>query len=162
MDLSAQGFAHFSASDIGNGMQRQTVEQLIVVKEVLANTVDDEVQKLVLLVEKQGHGQISNLLLRVLVGRDEVHGLEVTKVDVPSQDVDVQEFADIFLLVVAAEAAVLELLSDVGKLLVDSLLLEFAGTGVSQIGNELDQTAHVRIAAAGAAQKAAGGRRHLG
>lgn len=45
---------------------------------------------------------------------------------------------------------------DVGQLLVDSLLLELACTGISQVGDELDQSAHVGIAAAGPAQKAGG------
>jgi len=41
--------------------------------------------------EKQRHGEISNLLLRKLVGRDEVERLEVAKLDIPAEDVNVQE-----------------------------------------------------------------------
>lgn len=124
------------------------------VEQIFANTVDDKVQQFVLLVEEQRHGQITDLLLRVLVGRDQVDSLEMTKIDVPAQDVDVQQLADVFLLMVATQVAILELLTDIGKLLVDSLFLEFARSRISKIGDELDQPAHVRIAAARAAQKA--------
>jgi hypothetical protein len=49
------------------------------------------VQQLVLLVEEEGHGQISNLLFRVLVGGDQVDSLEVTEVDVPTEYVYIEE-----------------------------------------------------------------------
>ena len=49
---------------------------------------------------------------------------------------------------------------DVGQLLVDPLLFQLAGSGVSQVGNKLHQPPHVRIAVAGAAEKAGGGGRH--
>ena len=62
--------------------------------------------------------------------------------------------ANVFLLVITAQVSVPELLTNVGQLLVDSLLLEFPSSSVSQIGNELDQTTHVGIAAGRAAQEA--------
>lgn len=160
--LPAERLSHLAASNIGNGMQSETVEELVVVKEVLPNAVDHKMEQLVLLMEEQRHGQIANLLLRVFIRRDQVHSLEVPKIDIPAQDVDVKQLADIFLLVVAAEVAILELLSDVGQLLVDSLLFQFAGTSVSQIGDELYQASHISIAAAGAANPARRRRRHVG
>lgn len=162
MHLSTESFSHFAASNIGDGMQGETVEELVVVKQILANAVDHKMEQLVLLMEEQRHGQITNLLLGVFIRRDQIHGLEVPKVDIPAQDVDVKELADVFLLVVAAEVAILELLSDVGQLLVDSLLLQFAGTRISQIGDELHQASHISIAAAGAANPAGCRRRHVG
>ena len=62
--------------------------------------------------------------------------------------------ANVFLLVITAQVAILELLTNVGQLLVDALLLEFPSSSVSQIGNELDQAAHVGVAAGRAAQEA--------
>jgi hypothetical protein len=96
----------------------------------------------VLLVQEQGDGEVSNLLLRVLGGRDEVDRFEMSEIDVPPENVDVQQLADVFLLLVAVEPAVPELLPYVGQFLVDALLLEFAGAGIPQVGNERDQPSH--------------------
>ena len=90
MDLAAQRFAHLPASNVGDGVQGQAVEQLIVVEQVLPYAIDDQMQQFVFLVEEERHGQVADLLLRVFVGRDEVDGLKVAKVDVPSQDIYVQ------------------------------------------------------------------------
>ena len=50
--------------------------------------------------------------------------------------------------------SVLAFLTHVGQVLVDSLLLEFPSSSISQIGNERDQTAHVGVAAGRTAQEA--------
>lgn len=44
-----------------------------------------------LLVQEEGHGQVANLLLGVLVGGDEVDRFEMSKVDIPAENVDVQK-----------------------------------------------------------------------
>lgn len=44
--------------------------------------------------EEQGHGQVTNLLFRVLVRRYEVDSFEVAEIDVPSQDIYVQELSE--------------------------------------------------------------------
>lgn len=93
MDLPAQGLAHLAAADVGNGVEGQAVEQFVVVQQVFAYAVDDEVQKFVLLVQKERHRQVANLLFRVFGGRDEVDGLEVAKVDIPAEDVNVEELS---------------------------------------------------------------------
>jgi hypothetical protein len=62
-----------------------------VVQQVLPYTVHNEVQKFVLFVEEQRHGQVTDLLFGVLVRRYEVDSFEVAKVDVPSQNINVQE-----------------------------------------------------------------------
>lgn len=90
MNLSTQSLSHFPATNVGNRVESQAVEQLIVIQQVLSYTVDDQVQELVLLVQEEGHGQVTNLLLRVLVRRDEVDRLEVAEVDVPSENVNVE------------------------------------------------------------------------
>lgn len=191
VNLAAQGLAHLPATDIGNRMEGKAVEELVVVEEVLSYAVDDQMQEFVLLVEEKRHGEVANLLLRVLVGRDQVDRLEMAKVDVPPQNVDVEKLyaqsghalyeppettnlADVFLLVISAQVTVcrqallaqdtivlptrflrtFEFLPNIGQLLVDALLLELASSRIAQVGDELHQTAHVCIAAAGAAQEA--------
>lgn len=42
-------------------------------------------------VEEKRHGEIPDLLFRVFVGRYEADGLEVAKVDVPSQNIDIKQ-----------------------------------------------------------------------
>lgn len=91
MHLSAQRLSHLPATHVRDRMQGETVEELIVVEQIFPDAVDDQVQQLVLLVEEEGHGQVPDLLLGILVGRDQVDGLEVAKVDVPAEDVDIQQ-----------------------------------------------------------------------
>jgi hypothetical protein len=91
-------------------MQRQTVVKLVVVHKVLPDTVDNQMYEFVLFVEEQCDCEVTNLLLRVFGGRDEVYCFEMPEVYIPAQDVDVQKFANVFLLLVAIEAAVSELL----------------------------------------------------
>jgi len=59
-----------------------------------------------LLVEEESYGEITDLLFGVLVRGNEIDRLEVTEVDVPTEDVYIQELADVFLLVVAAEVSI--------------------------------------------------------
>lgn len=91
MHVATQRLSQFPATNIGNRMQCQTVEQLVNVQEVLSYTVDNQGQQLVLFVEEQGHGKVSNLLLGVFVRRDEVDGFEMSESDVPAEDVYIQE-----------------------------------------------------------------------
>jgi hypothetical protein len=142
MHFCTQRLSQLLAADIRNRVQRQTVVELIVVEQVLPYAVDDEVYQLVLLVQEQSNSEISDLLLRVLGGRDEVDGFEMSKIDVPPENVDVQQLADVFLLLVAVEPAIPKLLPYVGQFLVDALLLELAGAGVPQVGDERDQPSH--------------------
>jgi hypothetical protein len=120
-----------------------------VIREVLPYAVDNQVKQLVRFMQEERHSQIPNLLFRVLVCGNQVHGLQVSEIHVPSQDVDVQQLADILLLVVAGQAAALELRSDVRELLVYALLFQFPRAGVAQVGYEGDQTAHGVVLAGG-------------
>lgn len=91
MHITTKNFTHLPATNIGNGVQGEAIEQLIVIQQIFPNAVEDEMQELVFLVQEQGHGEVSDLLLRVLGSRDELDGFEVAKVDVPPEDIDVQE-----------------------------------------------------------------------
>lgn len=142
MHVRTEGFTHLSASDIGHRMQRQAIIQLIHIEQVLPDTVDDQVEELMLLVEEQGNGQISNLLFGIVLGRDQVDGLEVTEIHIVTLDIDVQQLADVFLLLVAIQVPVFELLPDIGQFLVDPLLLKFPRSRIAEVRNELDQASH--------------------
>ena len=94
MNLSAQSFSHLPTSHIGNGMQGQAVVELVVIEQILADAIDDEMKQLMLFVQEQGDCQVSDLFFRVFVGRDEVDCFQVPKVHGVSQDVDVQQLRD--------------------------------------------------------------------
>jgi hypothetical protein len=76
----------------------------------------------VLFVEEKCHSKVSNLFLGILVRRDEIDSFEMTKIDIPPEDIYVKKLeemsivkvlnrggshlADIFLLVVTTEVSV--------------------------------------------------------
>ncbi len=122
MYIPAQSLPHLPPSNIGNSMQGQTIEQLVILQQILPDAIHNQVKQLMLLVQEQRDRQIANLLLRVLVRTDQVDCLQVSEVDVPSEDVDVQQLADVFLAMVAIEVAFLELLPYVRELFVDAFL----------------------------------------
>jgi len=144
VNFARQRLSKLSTADVGHRMQCQAVVQLIMIQQVFPNTVDDQVKQLVLFVQEQGNSQIPNLLFGVFIRRDEIDSLEVTKVDIVSLDVNVEELAHIFLLLVPVEISRLELLSNIGQLLIHSLLLQFSGASIAQIRNELHQSSHRR------------------
>ena len=126
MYIPTQRLAHLPTPHIRDRMQRQTIEQLIMIEQILAYTVHNQMQQLMLFMQKQRHSQVPNLLLGVLIRRDQIDRLEMAEIDIPAQDVDIQQLADVFLPVVAIEIALLELLPDVRQLLVDPLLFELS------------------------------------
>ena len=65
MNVATQGLAHFSSTHIGNGVQCETIVQLVVIEEVLPNAVDNKMEEVMLLVEKQGNSEIADLFFRV-------------------------------------------------------------------------------------------------
>lgn len=91
MDIGTESFAHLPSADIGNCVECQTIIQLVVVQQVLLDAVYDQMEKVVFLVEEQRDGEIANLFLRVLCRGDQVDGFQVSKVDVPPEDVDVEK-----------------------------------------------------------------------
>lgn len=91
MYVPAQGLSHLPSTNVGDRMQCQTVEELVHVEKVFSYAVDDQGQQLVLFMQEEGHGEISNLLLGVLVRGDEVDSFEMTEADIPAEDVYVQE-----------------------------------------------------------------------
>jgi hypothetical protein len=72
-------------------MQCQAVVELVVVHKIFPDAVDNKVYQLVLLVQEESDGEVSNLLLRVFGGRDKVHCLKMSETDIPAEDVYVQE-----------------------------------------------------------------------
>ena len=155
MYVSTQRLAHFSSTNICDRMQSQAIEQLIVPQQIFPYTIDDQMKQLMLLVKKKSHRQVSDLLLRILGGRYEVDSLQMSEVDIPSQNVNVQKFAHVFLPVVAIEVTLPELLPYIRELLVYALLFQVSRSGVSEICYELNQTSHGRgIAGASTAQEA--------
>src|ERR1700733_2689014 len=66
----------------------------------------------------------------------------MSKIDVVALNVYVEQFANILLLLVSIELLAFELLSYVGQLLVNALLLELSSSSIPQIRNELDEPSH--------------------
>ena len=123
MYVTTQSLAHLPSADICDGMQRQAIEQLIVTLQILPDTVDYQVKQLMLFMQEQGNSQVSNLLLTILIRTDQIDSLKMSKVDIPSEYVDVQQFAHILLLVVPVQVSILKLLPDVCQLFIDPLFL---------------------------------------
>lgn len=46
-----------------------------------------------------------NLLLAVLLTRDEIHSFKVTEIDVPTENIHVQQLANVLFLLVAVQVA---------------------------------------------------------
>lgn len=90
MDLISQSLTHLLTTDIGNRMQRQTIIQLIIIQQILPNTINNQMQQFVLLVQEQRNGQVPNLLLGILGGRDEIDGLEMAEINIIPLDIDVE------------------------------------------------------------------------
>ena len=90
MNIRSQGFAHGVASNIGNCMQRETIVELIMVHEVFPDTVYDKMKQLMFFVKEERNGEVSNLLFRELLRRNQVDGFEMAKVEVPAEDVNVK------------------------------------------------------------------------
>jgi hypothetical protein len=95
MHIRTERLAHLPATDIGNCVQRQAVVELEMVFQVFPYTVDDKMEKLVLFVQEEGDGQVSNLLFRVLCAGNEINGLEMTEIDVPAENIYVEKLGGV-------------------------------------------------------------------
>lgn len=144
MNLRSQRLTELFTTNISHGMQRQAVVQFMVIKQILSDTIHDQMEQLMLFMQEQCHRQIPNLLLRVLGRRDEIHSLEMAEIHIISLNVDIEQFANIFLLLVTIQIPSLELLPNIRQLLIDALLLEFSRASIAQIRNELNQPSHGR------------------
>ena len=125
-------------------MKGKAVKKLIVIHQVLPYAIHDQVKELVLLVKEQGHRQVSYLLFRIFGGRDQIDGFEVSEVDVPAQDVDVKQLANVLFSLITVQVSVSKLLSYVGQLFVYSLLFQLPCPRIAKIGDELDKSSHGR------------------
>ena len=111
--------------------------------EVVLDRLVDQVDEVAVLADQDRDEQVADLLLRVLVGGEQVHGLHVAEVDVVAEEEDEEQLADVLLLLVAVQGLVpLELGPDVGQLLVDPLDLCLLGLAVADVGDEDGQAAH--------------------
>jgi hypothetical protein len=91
MHIAAERLAHLSPANICNCMESQTVVEFIVVHQILAYAVDNQMNKLMLLMEEESDGKVTNLFLRVLGGGDQIYGFQMAKVDIESVDLNVQK-----------------------------------------------------------------------
>lgn len=110
VDVLGQGFGHFLAADVCDGVQREAIADFVVVVEVLSYRVDYEPQEVRVLVHEQGDCEVAlharercrvrrcvtdYLLLAVLVAGDEVDGLHMADVDLVAEDIGVYELGDV-------------------------------------------------------------------
>jgi hypothetical protein len=70
-------------------MQRKTIVVFIMIEEILSDAVDDEVKKFVFFVEEEGHGEIAYLFFGIFVRRDEIDRFKMSKINVPSENIDI-------------------------------------------------------------------------
>ena len=59
MHVLCEGLRHLLPADIRNGVQGQTVVDLVVVIQILANGVDNKSQEVRILVHEKGHSEVS-------------------------------------------------------------------------------------------------------
>lgn len=138
MNIRSQSLTHLPPTNISNSMQRQAIIQLIIIQQVLPNTINNQMQQLMLLMQKQRNGQIPNLLFRILGTRNQIHSLKMSEIHIISLDIDIEQLANVFLLLVPVQTATLELLSNVGQFLVHPFFLKFSRACIAQVRNELD------------------------
>lgn len=67
MNLPAQRLTHLSTSNICDRVQSKAVKQLVVVQKIFSYAVDDQVQKFMLLMKEESHGEVADLFFRVFV-----------------------------------------------------------------------------------------------
>jgi hypothetical protein len=63
MDIGTECLSHLLAAHIGNGMQCEAIIQLQVILQIFSYAVDDQMQKLMLLMKEESNRKVSNLLL---------------------------------------------------------------------------------------------------
>ena len=95
MNVRGQCLAHLPSSNVRDRVQSQAIVEFIVIIQVLPNAIDDKMQKFVLLVQEEGDRKVTDLFLGVFRGRDKVQRFEVAEVDVPSQDIYVQQLGGV-------------------------------------------------------------------
>lgn len=89
MNIGGKRFTHLAPTHIRDSMQCETVMELIITDQILPDTVDDQMQQFMLLMQKQRHRKVPNLLFRIFVRRDQVDRFEVSKLHLIPLYVDV-------------------------------------------------------------------------
>lgn len=87
-------------------MQGQALVDLVTPVQVFANRVDDQANQIAVLVQEQGESKVTNLLFGVLGRRNEVDGFHVADIDLVTENVGEDDFAEVLLLLVAIEVAI--------------------------------------------------------
>lgn len=116
MDVLAQRFCHLRSTNIGDSMKGQAVVDLVILVQVLPYRVDDKTKKVGVLVHQQCDCEISlatvtdrdtwpllehqgrethDLLLAVLVARNQIDRLHMSNVHFVAQNVRIEHLRDI-------------------------------------------------------------------
>jgi hypothetical protein len=116
MDVLAQRFRHLRSTNIGDSMKSQAVVDLVILVQVLPYRIDDKTKKIGVLVHKQCDCEISlatvtdrdtwpflehrgrethDLLLAVLVTRNQIDRLHMSNVHFVTQNVRIEHLRDI-------------------------------------------------------------------
>lgn len=140
-------FGHVTTADIGDALQRQIHVNRIARVQVVLDALDDQLDQVAVGVDQHRDEQVSldaekrrtvnksigvrvegahDLLLGIFVRGEQVDRLHVAEVDVVAKQEYEQQFAHIFLLLVAVQRLVtFEFASDVRELFVDALHFGF-------------------------------------
>jgi len=94
------------------------------------------------LIQHNARSNVPCAFLCELLGIDKIEGLLVSKVDIVAEDVRVDKFPDVLLLVVAGETLVLELAPNLCHLLVNNLFFLVLSLRVSNVTNVEGETSH--------------------
>lgn len=137
MHVLRKGLGHLSTSNVGDRMQRKTVIHLVHRRQVLSHAVDHQPHQLRSLVHKQRNGQVTNLLLGIFGRADQIDGLHMANRDGVAEDVREHDLGQVLLLGAAVQIPLLELLPDVGHLLVDALFLKLPYSTRAQVRDVL-------------------------
>eukprot|EP00756_Hemistasia_phaeocysticola_P040517 Hpha_TRINITY_DN16867_c2_g1::TRINITY_DN16867_c2_g1_i3::g.149171::m.149171 len=135
-------------SYVGHGGEGEALGEFLVSRQVLLHGLGHDRHQLMPLIEEDGDGEVPDMLLGVLVSRQQLNALHVPEIDLVAQHEDVQQLANVFLLVVPLQCLLLlELLSNVVKFLVDSLLFRLLRLRcrLAQIGDKRVQSPHLHF-----------------
>lgn len=59
MNILGESFRHFASSDVGDGMEGQTVVNLVVRVQVFPDRVDHQPEEVRVLMHQQSHGKVA-------------------------------------------------------------------------------------------------------
>lgn len=113
--------AHVLRADVGDALQRKVHVHRVPRLDVVANALDDQLHEVRIQVDQDRYEEIAlqenvrcvsfllrthNLLLGVLVRRQQVDRFHVSEVDVMAEQEDEEQLADVLLLLVSVQCLV--------------------------------------------------------